>query len=481
MRIHIVKQGDTLYAIAQKHGVPLQKIIEANPQISNPDVLVIGDKVKIPAAPVPVPDNNHAYHKHTVKQGDTLWKLSKAWGITLKDIVEANPQLKNPNTLMIGEVVNIPMKGMSPAGQNADAVASVVDKTQLGGENYTGPIEQPPTKTYTGPIAQPPVKTNTAPIEELPAPVIQEPIKAVEPAPVKETVHAESQSLFVQITVPAQEAVTYHHEMKPAPTPCGCDHAAGYPGLTENPNFYDCPPAYPLYESVNNIQPMYEKMPMYDHMNAPMSQINPMSYAPDYMMPYNYYQNNMYPAAGNPGPWYPNMEPLYTSPQYEDNMPNMPWPVSCGCGKGGQMQPYQVTPYEMSMYNPQPMHPMGLSPYGVGMPNAMLQQVAPMMAGIPSNPEYPGLGNGTMGLYNRVTESQLPPVAEEIGQVSGSVSVDSEAVAQKEGKASVASGRPKVKTSSIKTNKNESLKTQNSRKNKGSAVSKKRRNPWISN
>lgn len=107
------KKGDTLYALSQKYGVTLQKIIEANPQISNPEVLAIGDKVKIPAAPMLVPENNELYYKHTVKQGDTLWKLSKAWGITLKEIIDANPHLKNPNALILSEVVNIPKRRMS--------------------------------------------------------------------------------------------------------------------------------------------------------------------------------------------------------------------------------------------------------------------------------------------------------------------------------------------------------------------------------
>ncbi|MFD1904612.1 LysM peptidoglycan-binding domain-containing protein [Paenibacillus rhizoplanae] len=159
MKIHIVKQGDSLFALSQKYGVPLQKIIEANPQIANPDVLAVGDKVKIPAAPValPVPDNNDIYYKHTVKQGDTLWKLSKAWGITLKDMIDANPQLKNPNALMTGEVVNIPKKvstspiqaqSISPVKANTtpiqaqSAAPAVVDKTAIGGKTYTGVIEK---------------------------------------------------------------------------------------------------------------------------------------------------------------------------------------------------------------------------------------------------------------------------------------------------------------------------------------------------
>lgn len=48
MKIHIVKEGDTLYALSQKYGVPLSDVIDANPQIKNPDVIHIGDKIKIP-------------------------------------------------------------------------------------------------------------------------------------------------------------------------------------------------------------------------------------------------------------------------------------------------------------------------------------------------------------------------------------------------------------------------------------------------
>ncbi|WP_025700204.1 LysM peptidoglycan-binding domain-containing protein, partial [Paenibacillus forsythiae] len=229
MKIHIVKQGDTLYELSKKYGVPLDKVIEANPQIANPDVLAIGDKVKIPSVPVPVPDGGELYHKHTVKQGDTLWKLSKAWGIQLKDIIGANPQLKNPDVLKIGDIVNIPKKATVPSAhpaqpvqpaqpiQQEHATTSVSDKTTPGGKAYTGPIEK---------------AKETAPVVPAPAPV-PEPAPIPAPAPpVQETVHTETQSLFVQISVPAQEAAP----LPPAPEPpkeycipeppknyCGCE------------------------------------------------------------------------------------------------------------------------------------------------------------------------------------------------------------------------------------------------------------------
>ncbi len=48
MKIHIVKKGDNLWIIAQKYNVDMQYIIEANPQIKNPDKLEIGKKIIIP-------------------------------------------------------------------------------------------------------------------------------------------------------------------------------------------------------------------------------------------------------------------------------------------------------------------------------------------------------------------------------------------------------------------------------------------------
>lgn len=51
--LHIVKDGDTLYKIAKKHGVPLSRVMYANPYV---DVynLQIGDEICVPV-PVPHP------------------------------------------------------------------------------------------------------------------------------------------------------------------------------------------------------------------------------------------------------------------------------------------------------------------------------------------------------------------------------------------------------------------------------------------
>ncbi|MFP4979329.1 LysM peptidoglycan-binding domain-containing protein [Paenibacillus sp. CN-4] len=279
MKIHMVKEGESLYTISQKYGVPLEKIVEANPQIADPNKLNIGDKVKIPSSPVPVPEQGDVYYKHTVKQGDSLWKLSKAWGIPLKDVIEANPQLKNPNALLVGEVVNLPKKTVpgsgtaghaAPGNEPAPLAPAASGKTVPGSKTYTGPKEKETAPMPPAPPVQP-APVPPAPVEP-PQIIVQEPMP--QPQPVQHSVHTEVQSLYVQVSVPQEAPTYYQHVLVPPapevylpPSPCVenkpvckpecepvcepvCHPSMGYPGLTENPYHNDCPTPYPFYDTL---------------------------------------------------------------------------------------------------------------------------------------------------------------------------------------------------------------------------------------
>lgn len=54
MKIHIVQKGDTLWKIAQKYGVDFQELKKLNSQLSNPDLIMPGMKIKIPTGDVPI-------------------------------------------------------------------------------------------------------------------------------------------------------------------------------------------------------------------------------------------------------------------------------------------------------------------------------------------------------------------------------------------------------------------------------------------
>ncbi|MEK4346265.1 LysM peptidoglycan-binding domain-containing protein [Paenibacillus sp. FSL P4-0184] len=588
MKIHIVKQGDSLYALSQKYGVPLQKIIEANPQISNPNVLALGEKVKIPTAPVSVPDNSEVYYKHTVKQGDTLWKLSKAWGIPLKDMVEANPQLKNPNVLMLGEVVNIPKKtsNASPV-QPGYMPSNASEKTQVGGKEYTGPKEQPvaevvpapkpETKPEVKPETKPEAKAenkpeakaetkpapksspnisplynsaphpsmNIAPINTQNAAPNAAPNMQMEVAPVQEI---EMQSLFVQITVPNQEPVAHHEAAKAEMKPVACKEEKadacdnmGYPGLGGNPYLYDS------YQNSPNM-----------NMNWAPSYVQPASYGPECMSPY-YFSENMYspnmspeqwnpnaapnvspeqwnpnaapnvsPEQWNPNAWpnmspeqwnpnaWPNMSPEQWNPNAAPNVSpeqwnpnaasnnmeanvsgmnpmygmssNLPWPTTCGCG-GMHVQPYS---YEMPVYNTYPVYgnPNAFSAYGAGTPNQGIVPASPLgafggpiMSSIPSNPQYPGIGNYSQ--HNRVPEIQDPETfVQDTPEVVRTVSEESTSGASLKSKGTATKETAsKAKTSSQNSSKKNNTGVKSQRSNAGGRTesSKKRRNPWISN
>ncbi|ULL17835.1 LysM peptidoglycan-binding domain-containing protein [Paenibacillus sp. H1-7] len=156
MKIHMVKKGESLYQIAQKYHVDLDKLIEMNPQIADPNVIDVGMKVKIPNAPKPVEPPTDYLYKHTVVQGDTLWKLSKAWNIPLNDLIAANPQLKNPNVLMTGDIVYIPKSHSHHQGGHH------MNPGQHG-KKSTAPIQEVPTPL-------------PAPVPEMPEPNVEMPV-----------------------------------------------------------------------------------------------------------------------------------------------------------------------------------------------------------------------------------------------------------------------------------------------------------------
>ncbi|PEZ10373.1 hypothetical protein CN326_00270, partial [Bacillus sp. AFS018417] len=57
MKIHIVQKGDTLWKIAKKYGVDFEALKNANTQLSNPDLIMPGMKIKVPSNSVSIKKN----------------------------------------------------------------------------------------------------------------------------------------------------------------------------------------------------------------------------------------------------------------------------------------------------------------------------------------------------------------------------------------------------------------------------------------
>ncbi|MGI6711165.1 MAG: LysM peptidoglycan-binding domain-containing protein [Bacillota bacterium] len=51
---------------------------------------------------------------YTVKAGDTLFIISRKFGVTVKDILAVNPQIENQDIIFIGQVICIPIAKPQP-------------------------------------------------------------------------------------------------------------------------------------------------------------------------------------------------------------------------------------------------------------------------------------------------------------------------------------------------------------------------------
>ena len=70
--------------------------------------------------------------RHRVVKGDTMWKLSRAYGVSLQSVIDANPQVKNPDLIYPDDILYI------PAGDEdslSDCEAEVVRLVNVQREN----------------------------------------------------------------------------------------------------------------------------------------------------------------------------------------------------------------------------------------------------------------------------------------------------------------------------------------------------------
>lgn len=104
MVVHVVRPGDTLYAIARRYGVSVGSVIAANRGL-DPERLLPGTRVLVPH---PYPLAVAEVRRHRVQPGDTLWRIAWRYGVPLEVLILAN-QLFPPYTIYPGRTILVPM------------------------------------------------------------------------------------------------------------------------------------------------------------------------------------------------------------------------------------------------------------------------------------------------------------------------------------------------------------------------------------
>jgi putative chitinase len=68
-----------------------------------------------------------ATQSYTVKKGDTLSGIAVKAGTTVKDIVAANPEITNPDRILAGQKIEVPTKQVSQPPANVDALTNAAN------------------------------------------------------------------------------------------------------------------------------------------------------------------------------------------------------------------------------------------------------------------------------------------------------------------------------------------------------------------
>jgi spore coat assembly protein SafA len=95
---YTVRPGDTLSQIAASNGMSLDSLLAANPQISNPNLIYPGQTVQL---------SGSGGGSYSVNSGDTMSGIAARNGVSLSALIEANPQVRNPNLIYPGQQLHL--------------------------------------------------------------------------------------------------------------------------------------------------------------------------------------------------------------------------------------------------------------------------------------------------------------------------------------------------------------------------------------
>lgn len=106
-----IEAGDTLQRIADRCETSVAALVEANPQISDPNLISAGSTLVIPASEDGEGDStaaeNAAEAAYQVKTGDTLYSIAEDLGTSVQAVIEANPGV-DPGNMPIGRIIKAP-------------------------------------------------------------------------------------------------------------------------------------------------------------------------------------------------------------------------------------------------------------------------------------------------------------------------------------------------------------------------------------
>jgi putative chitinase len=134
-QVYSVRSGDTLSALAQRFNTSVGKLAQAN-GISNPNKIQVGQRLSIPDG-FDRGSSAGASSNYSVRSGDTLSAIAKRHGTTVSALAQAN-NIRNPNLIQVGQKLRIPGGDFSSQPSRPSAPAQQPAPT-TGPGPVTGP------------------------------------------------------------------------------------------------------------------------------------------------------------------------------------------------------------------------------------------------------------------------------------------------------------------------------------------------------
>jgi len=97
---YTVREGDTLSSLARTYRTTVWAIMNKN-GLTDPDHLRVGQTLIIPVGSMP------SQRIHRVQPGESLASIAQRYGVSLAALAQANG-LSNPNRIVVGQVLVIP-------------------------------------------------------------------------------------------------------------------------------------------------------------------------------------------------------------------------------------------------------------------------------------------------------------------------------------------------------------------------------------
>lgn len=148
--IHDVAKGETLYSLSRRYGVTVDDIKSANEALAAG--LKAGQRIKIPVKSAAEKEQPKV-RLHKVVRGETLYSLSKLNDLTVEELRAANPHVRKG--LKAGQLIEIPLKRVveKPAPAPAPTPAPQAEQPKVEQPK----VEQTQTDATTGattPVAE---------------------------------------------------------------------------------------------------------------------------------------------------------------------------------------------------------------------------------------------------------------------------------------------------------------------------------------